>query len=406
MTTTTAFVNYYEILEISPQATTEQIKAAVKLQRRTWIKRQQAPSIERQREAEDRVRMIDAAETTLLDADARAEFDRRLASYVPPATPALQPTAEGTTWLVRAKEFLSAGDVRSAAYAARQATDQQASHHEAWAVRATADFLIGQVNDAIFEFKEAIRIKPDEDSYYFDLGSVYESKSDNAEAIRYYQQAAQLAPDKPVYKVAIASVMLSNNRPEEALPILEQVHKDHPEVEEFAFYLAAALNEATLKGWTPVKGARVVTKAEQIGTSRDMLTRASKLAFESPELRTTIAANLSLVEWAAAKHFRVPGFTAALKTSKSSASTGGCSGMASGCAGVGCLMYAGVAIVIAIIAGAFKVNPILGILALAAAGTAAYLLAWRPGWKWNQIDARGVTVTRAKSVGTHAQGRD
>jgi tetratricopeptide (TPR) repeat protein len=197
MASVTSLVNYYELLEISSQATPEQIKEAIKRQRRTWIKRQQAPSIERQREAEDRVRNIDAAETTLLDPASRATFDQRLAAYVPPAVPAQQPSEEGTSWLIRAQEFLARGDAKSAAYAARQATDHQASHHEAWAVRGQADFLTGRVDDAIFEFTEAIRIKPNDDEYHFDLGSVYESKGDDQQAMRLYKEASSLAPQKP-----------------------------------------------------------------------------------------------------------------------------------------------------------------------------------------------------------------
>jgi tetratricopeptide (TPR) repeat protein len=397
MTSVTTFVNYYEILEISQQATPDHIKEAIKRQRRTWIKRQQAPSVERQREAEDRVRAIDAAEATLLDPAARAEFDRRLASYVPPAAPA-QAAGGGVSWLTRAREFLEMGDARSAAYAARQATDQQASHHEAWALRGMADFLIGNDNDAIFELNEAIRLQPNEDSYYFDLGGVYESRSDDQQAMRCYEQASRLAPDKPVYKVAVAGIMLNNNLPEQALPILEQVHADHPDVEDFTFYLAAALNEATLKGWTPVGYGRVITRSEQVGPSRDMLTRASKLNFNSDELRRTIAANLKLVEWAGAKQFRLPGFTSAKKTG---VSTG-----LQGCTAVGCMMYIGIAATIGIIGAAFHTNPLLGLIVLAAVGWGLYALAWRPGWKWNHIDARGVTVTRAKSLGTHAQSRD
>jgi tetratricopeptide (TPR) repeat protein len=403
MTTVTSFVNYYELLEVSSQATAEQIKDAIKRQRRTWIKRQQAPSIERQREAEDRVRMIDGAEATLLDPDSRAAFDRQLAAYVPPAVPAQQPSEEGTSWLIRAREFLAKGDARSAAYAARQATDHQASHHEAWAVRGRADFLIGRDDDAIFEFSEAIRIKPNEDEYHFDLGSVYESKGNDQQAMRCYQEASGLAPQKPLYKVATCGILLNNDLPEQALPILEQVHADHPDVDDFTFYLAAALNEATLKGWTKVGNGRVITKAEQIGPSRDMLTRAARLTIASTELRNAIAANLKLVDWASSRHFRLPGFTAAKKTGRSSAQ-GGLGGLVSGCGTVGCLMYAVLAMLVGAVGAAFSANPLLGLLAVVAIGSVFYLMAWRPGWKWNHIDARGITVTRAKSIGTHSQG--
>src|SRR5215467_8656295 len=64
---TTPFVDYYGILAIRKHASPERIREAIKRQRRTWVKRQQAPSAGRRREAEVRVRQIDAAESTLLD---------------------------------------------------------------------------------------------------------------------------------------------------------------------------------------------------------------------------------------------------------------------------------------------------------------------------------------------------
>jgi hypothetical protein len=59
-----------------------------------------------------------------------------------------------------------------------------------------------------------------------------------------------------------------------------------------------------------------------------------------------------------------------------------------------------------VIGVAFHANPALGVLVVLIVAGGFYALAWRPGWKWNQIDARGVTVTSKKAVGQHAQGRN
>ncbi len=79
--------------------------------------------------------------------------------------------------------------------------------------------------------------------------------------------------------------------------------------------------------------------------------------------------------------------------------------MAAGCTTAGCVGYLVIAVILGVIGAAFHANALLRIVALAVVGGGFYLLSWRPGWKWNQIDARGITVTRAKSLGTRTPGR-
>jgi tetratricopeptide (TPR) repeat protein len=69
--------DYYELLSVSRSATSEQIRAAITAQRRIWVRRQSSPDLERRAEAEQRVRDIDAAERTLLNADRRQEYDEQ-----------------------------------------------------------------------------------------------------------------------------------------------------------------------------------------------------------------------------------------------------------------------------------------------------------------------------------------
>jgi Flp pilus assembly protein TadD len=398
---TLALVNYYEILEVSQDASAESVRLAVKRQRRTWVKRQQIPAAERRREAENRMALIDAAETTLLDPEARRAFDVRLARYVPPA-PRTEQAAEGGDWLRLARELLDHGDAPSAAYAARQATDRQALRHEAWAVRGRASFLSGQDQDAISEFAEALRLSPDSEEYLFDLGSVYESTGRDKPALDCYEQAAQIAPGNPLYQVAISGIYLDNNMPEKALPILEKVHASHPKIDEFTFYFAAVLNEAALRSWTPVGPARVITKLRQIEPSRLVLQRAENLNPADDNLRATISRNLRLVDAAERRRLRVPGFTSAAKISVGIASASSRAAGRAGACGVLLIFYASM---VGLCWIAFAANPDLGIAALVLAIGLLFHLSWRPGWKWNQIDARGITVIQGTSAGQHMEHR-
>jgi tetratricopeptide (TPR) repeat protein len=352
------------------------------------------PGAERRREAEDRMALIEAAGAALLDPDARRAFDARLARYVPPG-PKTEQAGQGGDWLGRARELLEHGDARSAANAARKATERQPSRHEAWALRGRASFLSGQDQDAISEFTEALRIRPECDGYLFDLGSVYESTGRDKPALDCYEQAAQIAPENPLYQVAISGIYLDNNMPEKALPILEKVYANYPEVDEFTFYFAAVLNEAVLRSWTPVGAARVITKLKQIAPSRCVLERARSLNPADDNLRAIITRNLQITDSAERRHFRVPGFTSARKISAGIAPASALVGRAGAC----CALVTFYASMPSLCWAAFVTSPVLGIVVLALEIGLLGHLSWRPGWKWNQIDARGITVIRATSAG-------
>ncbi len=390
---TATFVNYYSILEVQPSASPETIRDAIKAQRRTWVKRQQAPSKERQREAEDRVRQIDEAEKVLLSDAARKEYDRELANYKAPL-PAPGPSLDGSgDWLQRAYEFLARGDAQSAAYAARQATEQHGANHQAWAVRARASFIVGREQDAVFEFNEAIRIKPDADEYHFDLGSVYESKGNWNAAMQCYEQASTLAPSVPLYRVAVASVFLSNDLPERALPILDAVHKEHPDVEEFNVYLAWALNDATVNQWTHLRGGeQIITSPEQIELTKRNLQRAIALEFDEKQLRGQIAHNLNLAHDAERMSFRLPGWRKAVETGAGMSD----SGIGAGLFGFFMVIGAVLAFFFGVPAALFASNPVLGVLSVPGMAWLFWTIAWQPKWKRQDKDSRGMQVHRRK----------
>lgn len=65
----------YEVLEVSPAASAEEISAALTAQRRIWMHRQTAPTIERRQQAELRLAALAEAERVLLEPARRAAYD-------------------------------------------------------------------------------------------------------------------------------------------------------------------------------------------------------------------------------------------------------------------------------------------------------------------------------------------
>jgi alpha-glucoside transport system substrate-binding protein len=296
MATPTTPENYYELLQITPDADDVAVREAVKSQRRTWVKRQHAPTIEKQREAEDRMRRIDAAETALLDPARRATYNRLLAgesSWQTGQTPAV--AVVNIDWLARAKEFMSRDDAESASYAARHATQTQAGNREAWSVSASANFALGNWKDSIFEYQEALRLQPTADDQ-FGLGVVFESVQRWPEAISAYQSAATMNPSEPHYRVAIAGALLRTGRPEQARPILEAVNSDYPDVEDFSQLLATAISDDFAKKMTIVNDGSLVLAGVQVAQAKDDLRRALSLNFTDPGLRARLAGQLSSMD--------------------------------------------------------------------------------------------------------------
>lgn len=68
----------YEILEIAPTATSDQITEAITTARRTWRKRAEHPSLSVRQVAEQRLAAIADAERILLDESKRAAYNREL----------------------------------------------------------------------------------------------------------------------------------------------------------------------------------------------------------------------------------------------------------------------------------------------------------------------------------------
>lgn len=386
----TQFVNYYDILAIDKTATDDQIKAAVKEQRTLWFPRQTHPKREVEREAQDRMANIRAAEKVLLNLEQRAAHDKAIAAYVPPRpdpTPHSGSNGNQRDWVAEAAKHLRENAPAAAAGAAREATQLNGANPEAWALRGRSSLLLNQADSAIFEFSEAVRLQPASDEFHGDLGSAYEVKHDYDKAITCFRTAQELAPGVRRYPMSIGSLYIMEEKPKEAIGILEPLQTAQPDDQAVNYLLAFALKDDTFYSWTPIgdDGGRLITTREQVDTTKRNIERAQALAFDDDELRADLSSFLGNARKAERQSFRFPGRRAA-----------------SGSGGAGCLMVIVYLAALGIIVGVLGTQPIIGVVLLLAAAFGWYKLAFKPRWKRNAADLRALNAATGRGGSINA----
>lgn len=382
-------IDYYAVLGIARNANDQAIEAAVKKSMREWRKRTEAADLSVRQEAEVKVKQIDQARTILLDGPKRAAYDRDLAGGVAGTTaPAHVDSGNGQNWLDRAEGFLSIGDYNSAAYAAREATREEAANGRAWWVRSRANAGLKLWQDALYEARQAVQLDDSSADYHFNLGLVNEQMAQYGDAITEFRRAGTCDPSNPMYELAVGGIYLSNDRPIEALPIIEAVYTKYPQDMNANYYLGMALCEAAES--IPKKrnrNAYMVTSEDEIRRMRELATRATSLNLVDDEVRKNSTGILDYLAEMEKKTFRPP--WALIFGASALGSDAGCTGAA--------LMFAFVLTIvllpiILLIAGLASLGSSPGagiIMLLIGAGLCWvwYKLMYIPKWKQNRRGA-------------------
>jgi curved DNA-binding protein CbpA len=310
-TTSTRFVNYYEILGLSPTADADAIEKKIKEEQRTWRKRQGLPDLSKRQEAELRMQHLAAARDVLSDPSKRTAYDQQLAIHQRSAPPPSDAPG-GRNWVALAEEYLAQNDYHSAAYAAREATQMEGDSALAWNLRARANAGLGQLNNAAYEARQAAELETTNAQYQFDLGSVLEQLQRWSDALASYEAAARLEPDVLLYRLSIAGVYLQNDAPEQAVPILEQLHKAHPDEEMVSYYLASAMGDLAERVPRARTGDRYsITSPQEIEQMEALLRRAMSLKHGDHDLSLNLQRIVDYIESCKKIKFSVPNGLAA-----------------------------------------------------------------------------------------------
>jgi len=289
-------VNYYKILELSPTAKEDEIRKAINKELRNWSKRTNDARLERRQEAERIVKYLEEAEATLLDSSKRAQYDAQLRTAPTEERQFDDSDLAGKADLVQEGwQLLIEGNVADALYVATKATEKAADNPEAWALLAQAKFRWGELEDAIYEYRRAIKLKPNVASYYFDLGSVYETAERWNDALQQYQRASQIEPATTMYQAAIGILLLKNEKYKDSIEILERCRQQEPDNTTYQWFLAIAYTESTYEHWTfipdgheTVSSGYYATEKAQVQEAEGLVNKAEALKFDDDELTAHI----------------------------------------------------------------------------------------------------------------------
>lgn len=99
----------------------------------------------------------------------------------------------------------------------------------------------GNLDGAIAEYREAIRLKPDFPEAYFNLGVAFGRKGNPSEAATAYREAIRLKPDYLEAHFNLGSTLAKNSDPDGAIPAFRQVLRLMPNLADAHSSLGIAL---------------------------------------------------------------------------------------------------------------------------------------------------------------------
>jgi tetratricopeptide (TPR) repeat protein len=188
---------------------------------------------------------------------------------------------------------------------ATKATEVHGNNPDAWALLGYCKAEWGEANEAIDEYKRAIKLRPNDASFYFDLGGIYEGTEQWEDAMQQYRRAAQISPDKTVYRAAMGGVFIKKNLYREGIDILEKCLQEEPDNESYKYLLAIAYTESTYQNWTYVEKIEryLTTQPEHIGEAERYIQKAKALNVSDRGLQSRINEVQGAIDEARKRHF-------------------------------------------------------------------------------------------------------
>lgn len=205
-------MNPFEVLEVSPGATPEEIKAAYHRLAKRW--HPDRYSGEEKAEAENRFRMLAEAFNMLKDPGSRAELGKvfsepshktqepTAAVGASPVRPLAERTAED--WFLEAKEAFEAQDYARALGLVQYTLRMESGRADAYVLLAQLlDVSGGDKRALVNALENAIRLNPKDVDSMIRLADVFQALGMQAKAVRLRDSAKLLAPQHKAFRVKV-----------------------------------------------------------------------------------------------------------------------------------------------------------------------------------------------------------
>lgn len=274
-------VDYYELLEISQDASEDEIKKKHREKTRIWNQRvNSAQSLEDRQEADRKVQHLAEAKVILLDANKRQKYNQELEDkkrnkqQSATSSDASQTTYDYQEMLDDGWESLKSGYVDKALDIAKKLTAKYGDMADAWVLLAQAKFRDRQVDDAIYEYKRAIDLKPTNPDSHLGIAYIYDACNKNDNALYHYQKAVEYGRAIS-YRMSLSRFYIKLNQLRNSIDILEQCLRESPEEQEVRDMLAISYLFLSLDILT-VTNNKILTR-ENIKLALQMLDRVDEL---------------------------------------------------------------------------------------------------------------------------------
>lgn len=296
--------NFYEILGVENTASEDDIRSAIRKNRKRYRQVTGSPNKEQARNAEVMMDKLAEAEVQLLDPDKREAYDRALASE--PTTPEADespPSRGRTDWVDTAKDYLANGSPRNASRAATQATMDQPESVEAWKIRAYAALELRDYADADFSASEAHRREQSNPGILGLLGDVYDAEGRYQKVEQTFSKAAQLEPGNPYWRGRAVIAMSEQGRVGDAVFAANDLISKFPQNEFAKNVLAIVLLDDAEAALSRQGNSIYYTNKNQIEYVERRLNEVDSLSLQDEGLLWSRQATGNLLEQAKKRKF-------------------------------------------------------------------------------------------------------
>ena len=265
-------VNYYNLLEISQNASKDEVTAAIRKARRTWNNRANNPDAKIRAEAEQHVREIAEAESILLNDSKREEYNGQLAQSRDTSTNGSEEECS-EDW---EDEFFRAYDRDLTDYAAQiaqKAIRANERNGRAWFLYGEALRKGGNSEGAIGPLQRASVLMSDDARVFRQLGFAYIDTDRLSDALQAFYDATKCDPDDCEYYCLRAALFRDAEMYDEALEEAKNGYKLDPNDNQarFEYFFALYADAMRTMSYNRSSGKHLIINKVQLDCVKTIL---------------------------------------------------------------------------------------------------------------------------------------